>query len=388
VIVFGLVAAGLIGVTAARASTASCRPTWGAQPLDHGTGNNALNGVATISKCKAWAVGVYSPSTSRTARTLIEQWDGKAWKLQRSQNPGGPNGTALFGAAATSSTNAWAVGDYNDGSANQTVIEHWNGRAWKVQPSPDPGGSANDNALSSVAAVSPTDAWAVGYYSDGISDQTLILHWNGKKWKVQPSPVVASVNHRRVSSRTTVGLSGVAAASSNNVWAVGFHFNGTANQTLIEHWNGTKWRIQRSVNPGGSTNDNSLSAVTATSSGNAWAVGDYFSASSDKPVVEHWNGKAWKFQKSPNPGGSSGTRLNGVAATSSSNAWAVGDYGNMIAQDPTVVEHWNGKRWTVQPSLDVNASSLLGVAATSATNAWAVGFYFGTSSHALALHCC
>jgi hypothetical protein len=25
---------------------------------------------------------------------------------------------------------------------------------------------------------------------------------------------------------------------------VGFHFNGSVDQTLIEHWNGTSWKVQ------------------------------------------------------------------------------------------------------------------------------------------------
>jgi len=42
--------------------------------------------------------------------------------------------------AATSATNAWAVGSYNTGTANQTLILHWNGRpleviwAWVTNP--------------------------------------------------------------------------------------------------------------------------------------------------------------------------------------------------------------------------------------------------------------
>ena len=68
--------------------------------------------------------------------------------------------------AATSAANAWAVG--------RTLIEHWNGRRWIVQPSPSVGVSAN--SLNSVAAVSAPSAWAVGSYR-GIS-RTLVLFRN------------------------------------------------------------------------------------------------------------------------------------------------------------------------------------------------------------------
>ena len=104
----------------------------------------------------------------------------------------------------------------------------------------------------------------------------------------------------------------------------------------------TGWKVQPSPNPGGSSN---LLGVAATSRTNAWAVGNH---------IEHWNGKAWKAQKSPGE--------HAVAATSSTNAWATSG---------EVIEHWNGKAWNVQPS--PNIGFLFGVAATSSTNAWAVG---------------
>src|SRR5580698_6796033 len=103
--------------------------------------------------------------------------------------PGDPN--LLTGAAVTSARNAWAVGYYANAplgeGAEQTLIEHWNGQAWKIAPSPNPGGSAADNSLHGVTAVSPTDAWAVGYYSRG-GDHTIIEHWNGHAWHAVQSP--------------------------------------------------------------------------------------------------------------------------------------------------------------------------------------------------------
>jgi hypothetical protein len=46
-------------------------------------------------------------------------------------------------------------------------------------------------------------------------------------------------------------------------------------QTLIEHWNGTSWSVVSSPNP--SASQNILAAAAADpSSGQAWAVGDFF----------------------------------------------------------------------------------------------------------------
>jgi hypothetical protein len=58
--------------------------------------------------------------------------------------------------------------------------------------------------------------------------------------------------------------------------------------------------------------------------------------------------------------------------------------------DQTLLLRWDGRSWRRVPSPDVLVSSdLLGVAASSASNAWAVGIYHGDGgAHAFAIHCC
>ena len=99
-------------------------------------------------------------------------------------------GYSLSGVAAVSTNDVWAVGYHGDPYYNpiQTLIEHWNGTAWSVVASPNEG--TNNNELHGVAAVSPNDVWAVGFYTDssGAHGQTLVEHWNGSAWSVVPSP--------------------------------------------------------------------------------------------------------------------------------------------------------------------------------------------------------
>jgi hypothetical protein len=380
----GLVAVGLCWVGAAGASTRECQ-SWGAQPPDNGSFANWLQGVTATSACNAWAVGSYDDGT--TDQTLIEHWNGTTWKIQPAPNPGGLTSYGeLYGVAATSPTDAWAVGYYADSAGPyQTLIEHWNGKAWKVAPSPSPGGSGVSSELYGVAVASSTDAWAVG---EAQGHKGLIEHWNGKAWKVESSPTLDRFRHTngRFAARPLAGLNGVVAASSNDAWAVGFRSTGTADQTLIEHFNGKAWKVQTSPNPGGSSNYNALSGVAATSSTNAWAVGGYYNGTTNLTLVERWNGKSWKHQKSPNP--KANDELEGVAATSSSNAWAVGDYGGLRA-DPSIIERWNGKAWTVEAGPKSPDNYLAGVAAVSPSDAWAVGSYEpGSTEDAFAIHCC
>ena len=82
------------------------------------------------------------------------------------------------------------VADYGNGTAFLTLIEHWNGSAWKQVPSPNP--SSTDNNLLSVAATSASNAWAVGGYENGTTSRTLIEHWNGTAWKHVSSPKLSS----------------------------------------------------------------------------------------------------------------------------------------------------------------------------------------------------
>jgi hypothetical protein len=373
-----------VGVIAASAAGAAAAP-WTIEPSPNPGGttrDDLLFGVAATSPTDAWAVGYYSDS-----RPLIERWSGSAWKLQSSPDPGGPSrDNFLLGVTATSSSNAWAVGAHFNGMEYRPLIERWNGTLWKVQRSPHPRGRSGLLELSGVAATSSKNAWAVGYSNGQGAARTLILRWNGTAWRVQRSPNPGG-------PRNANYLLGVAATSRTNAWAVGYIVTRTADRTLIEHWDGSAWKVQRSPNPSGLGEGNFLYGVAATSLTDAWAVGEYYKGTGNRTLVEHWNGSAWKAQRSPNPGGSnSENSLAGVAAASPADAWAVGDYFGRRA-DRTLVEHWNGIAWTVQRTPNAGRSTtenvLSGVAATSPTNVWAVGHRSKrVLNRTLVLHCC
>ncbi len=103
--------------------------------------------------------------------------------------------------------------------------------------SPNVGSSIND--LSGMSALSNNDLWAVGSYSNGSTNQTLVEHWNGAAWAVVPSP----------NSGVGDALNGISALASNDVWAVGNYNNGSSANTLIEHWDGTAWLVISSPTP-------------------------------------------------------------------------------------------------------------------------------------------
>ena len=256
-----------------------------------------LSAVAATSLTRAWAAGSYENKS--TQETLIEHWNGKAWKQVASPSPmaSSRGGAALFGVAATSTINAWAVGDYYNPITQKslTLILHWNGHAWKQVASPSPGTVGLDS-LFGVAATSATNAWAVGDYYNGKAYQALILRWNGKAWKQVTAPDPGGSSHGN-------SLSGVAATSMANAWAAGIYVNSAGGSvTLILRWNGQAWKQIASPNLGPSFPGDVLSGVAVTSSANAWTVGSYCASRTcpaRKTLTERWNGKAWNHMASP-----------------------------------------------------------------------------------------
>ena len=335
-----------------------------------GSEYNDLNGVAAIAANDVWAVGSYSnnPQVPDT-NTLIEHWNGTKWSFVTSPSPG-PYSNTLSAVVAVSTNNVWAVGNSSNGGTVLTLIEHWNGTQWSVVSSPSP----NNNAvLNGVVAISASGIWTVGYTfgsgasgfsGGGVVQQTLIEQWNGTMWSVVASPSPGSSNN---------SLNGVTAVSASNIWAVGFQQNsGAVQQTLIEQWNGSSWSVVASPSPG-STN-NTLTGVAAISASNIWAVGgDESGTSGARTLIEHWNGKQWSVVKSPNVGPGN-NELRGVVALSPGLVWAVGYTVQQNGPPQTLTEQWNGAQWSVIISPNrIGNGGLSGVAAISASDIWAVG---------------
>lgn len=349
--------------------------------VNPGTFNNQLFGVAAISANDVWAVGGEGDQAGSPSSTLVEQWNGTAWNLVASPNVSGSSANELTSVAAVSATDVWAVGDYRDNTSGDllTLTEHWNGTSWSIVPSPNVGQDAE--MLSGVSADASNDAWAVGSYDDPTAGAsfTLIEHWNGTSWTIVSDPG-GSLNDSTLNS--------VVALSPSNAWAVGEYFGGTAGGfgTLIEHWDGTSWSIVSS--PNASTADNDLTSLTAVGPNDIWAVGYQDSPTSSLPMslTEHWDGTSWTVV----PGFTDGTNnlalQSDSAVPGSQQILAVG-HEFVGANTVTLALRWNGTGWTrVSTSNQISTTNeLYGVAAVSATNAWAVGSYVPTSATGLSV---
>jgi len=109
--------------------------------------------------------------------------------------------------------------------------------SWLIVASPN--GPRQVNELHGVSALSANDIWAVGSGVIGDESATATLHWNGTRWSVIPSP--------NVGPEVDNSLTGVAAVSSDDIWAVGTQqpTNLTDPSALILHWNGLPGRSGR-----------------------------------------------------------------------------------------------------------------------------------------------
>jgi len=193
-------------------------------------------------------------------------------------------------------------------------------------------------ALSGAAAGSPTDLWAVGIQLDLGPAQPLTEHWDGRSWTAVPAPVGLWT--------ISAYLGAVSAAGSLDLWAVGAGKSvGTEDRTLIEHWDGSAWTIIASPNVGERTNH--LTALDVLAANDAWAVGFYQQASSLLALTEHWDGKVWSVVPGVNPAAGINS-LAAVSGTSPSDVWAVGFRRESDAVLPqALIEHWDGHHWSL-----------------------------------------
>jgi hypothetical protein len=264
----------------------------------------------------------------------------------------------LVGAAAISASDIWAVGSQSTGGTSQTPLaEHFDGTSWSVVSTPSP---TSDSVFESVAAAASNDVWAVGF--GGTNNATLIEHWNGTNWTEVSSPTMP----------TGSMLQGVTAPASNNVWAVGNN-SGSAN-ALVEHWDGTSWSVVSSpAFAGASFPALKGGFISADSTTDVWALAR---ASTGSAAVLHWDGQTWSI------GLTAGGADLAVTALSPTNVWAAGFTSVRFPHrnvDIAFVEHWDGTSWSIVPSPNPNVknpilgSKLQGIAAISANDIWAVG---------------
>jgi hypothetical protein len=348
------------GTTLAAADVPACNGQWSVVPsFDHSQQYgeiDSLNSVATLSSTDQWAVGswLHYPD-AYVFHTLVEHWDGAStgWTVVPSPNSLAVN-SYLYGVAADAPNDVWAVGGTDEsGPPYQSLVEHWDGTSWSIVPT-----ASFPGVLYAVAARGPDDVWAVG--TENYPGRGLIEHWDGTTW---------TATYLRFAAL----LRGVTAVGPRTIWAVGQRYgrrNPFGDTTLTMRFNGNAWQQVPSPNPlsGNDTDQNWLTSVSAVSADDIWAVGRYGNhdlGPLDQTLIEHWNGARWAVVASPNPGGTSNDNdLWGVAAVAAGDAWAVGGVGAFLNPQfsAPLALHWDGSGWTQTAVPAPAVGELLGVA--------------------------
>jgi hypothetical protein len=362
-------------------------PTWRVIASPNPTGiTNILNGLTVLGPNNAWAVGSALDKLHGN-QTLTEHWDGTRWRVVSSPTPGVfIIHTGHFSSVAAAGTNdVWAVGEYISDlrGTTHTLIEHWNGKQWRVVASPNPGSFFNN--ISSITAINSNNVWATGSYSSTTNGSTraMTLHWNGHSWNTITTPSPANFSSI---------LNGITAVSATNIWAVGGTINkrnnSTQSQVLIEHWDGARWSsIAVPRLPGGASGA-FLQGVSKIPGGHqVWAVGGYYLGGRVHTLTEVSSGRAWGIVASPNRNNIDNDLMS-VTAIATNNVWAVGG-SSKNGPGQSLIEHWNGARWSIinnpNPGPRNTIHFLTSIMYSPANRQiWCVGFY-GDGSKAATL---
>jgi hypothetical protein len=344
-----------------------------------GTLDHNLAAVAAASTKDAWAVGSFLPPSGggTVLQTLGEHFDGKRWTAFPLPDVG-PNINSLFGVSMLPDGQTWAAGYFvNAAFHEETLIEHFDGRTWTVVPAPSPG--VRQNILYGVAAVSHGDVWAVGGFQDGKDKwHPLALHWDGSSWTQVP---VAEPGE-------TGNVLYAVSASSGGIFATGqqagLHFPGKA---LVERWDGDDWEVVSSpADPGGT--DISLGITVSNSV--ATVVGDRESSAAPYTTfVAAGDGSGVRLVSSPNVGAGENDLFSAATALDGT-TWAVGWLIDpTTGNHNTLVEHGVHGVWSVVDSPNPNPSlgdnGLASVAVIPGGGLWAVGLTTNSDGNNAAL---
>ncbi|HEY2552412.1 MAG TPA: hypothetical protein VGI64_17730 [Streptosporangiaceae bacterium] len=221
-------------------------------------------------------------------------------------------GDGFKSVAAVSRTDAWAVGIHPDGKG---FLLHWGGKHWRSRPLP-----ASDLIPIVVRAKSATDVWVFG----AVGASGAGFRWDGSRWH-QTTPIDAA---HAGGDLAVLGPSSVWFGSPDCVGCAG----------PLSHWNGSGWTRVRL--PGHFV----MTGLSGSSSKNLWIVGFTQARSgADQGAFAAYRraGSSWSRVRLPKLGT---VRRVSVAAASSSNVWIV----NSFAQFPRPL-HWNGKQWRRLP---------------------------------------
>ena len=190
-----------------------------------------------VAHCTAVGFAIVVSAGNQREVPIVQDWDGSSWTLRLLPAPRHAQHPNVLGVACTSSQACTAVGSFSR-HGSHPLVERWDGMGWTIQSTPDlPGG--RNAYLSSVACPQESACIAVGYKGGPNHSGTLVETWDGTAWRIQDSP-------NPPDAQGGTGLFDVACASSMACLAVGSYAggpNGALMSMLAERWDGTTWSL-------------------------------------------------------------------------------------------------------------------------------------------------
>jgi hypothetical protein len=229
------------------------------------------------------------------------------------------------------------------------------------------------STLPSFANSSVSDVAAVAAddaWAVGRFGADRILHWNGTAWRpVEVSGLPASAE-----------LVAVAAAGPADVWAVGQRDIGSRWRSFAVHWDGTAWSVVPTWRPPDDVHTD-YEAVSVAGPDDVWVSGFRYDISTGQgqSIVDHWDGLRWTRVRGLDDVFSEG--VTDLTAVSPTDVWVVGSMSTASAEVP-MAEHWDGSAWTLEatPTPGIN-SGIERISAVSSSDMWAVGWILTRRRH-------
>lgn len=268
-----------------------------------------LTSIGAASSHDVWIGGTTTQHKTGQGIPHVWRWTGKHFVAQKLP-PQFAGATTVASISASSTKNAWAVGEMSPPNDQGFTVLHWNGTKWSDVPTPID--------LTTVTTISTNDAWATG------SDANL-YHWNGASW---------SADGAAPSGATLVA---VAMSSAKRVYATGYNSDGYT--MFIMRFNGTSWS---NASYAKGTSHFGMPSALAIHGNSAWIIGSRVNPKTyaSSPTILQTTGGKWRAEKT---GLTHGDTLVDIAASSSKRAYAVGYH--LAGKAITFVDEFRGHGW-------------------------------------------
>lgn len=291
-----------------------------------------LSAVSALDAGTAWAVGQDALGLSAPGFPLVLRWDGTSWTRVGTGASWQGNLTSV---AATSAREAWALG------RDQGQLSHllrWNGTAWREGSSPARG---NPDIVLLRLDSGGGQTWLAGHDNSATGGPRL-WRWSGGRWLSVPTPPGFS------------SLEALRVRGADDVWV--------SLATGVAHWDGSAWQVLPTAPRCGVIA--AFSDLLPVSDSDVWAAGGCRgpgTVTPPNPMLMHWDGGAWT--RVATPGVTTGVLTSIAADDQGAPAWLAAREVFPAPPAPGAAYfRFDGSAWTLVRGAEVAGETAQGMA--------------------------